>query len=93
MLFSSCYDAGAYAQAPLFSVSDLYELAAVGDVAATPCDVIWLWMLSKVLVVFVPTAFTTRIATMAISASTNPYSTSDCPLFLAFFMFYLSFVF
>ena len=60
------------------------ELAAVGDVVAMPCEVIWLWTLSKVLVVFVPTALTTRMATMAISASTSPYSTSDCPLLFAF---------
>ena len=31
--------------------TDSYELAAVGDVLATPADVIWLWTLSKVLVV------------------------------------------
>jgi len=59
----------------LFAV--FYELAAVGAVVAIPCDVIWLWTLSKVLVVLLPTALTTRMATMAINANTNPYSTND----------------
>ncbi len=61
-----------------------YELAAVGDVLAMPDDVIWLWTLSNVLVVCVSTALTTKMATMAISASTKPYSTKDCPLFFVF---------
>ena len=51
----------------------------MGVVVAIPCAVIWLWTLLKVLAVLVPTAFTTNMATMAINASTSPYSTSDCP--------------
>ncbi len=61
-----------------------YELADAGAEVAIPCDDIWLWMLSKELAVLVPTAFTTRMATMAINASTKPYSTSDCPLCFVF---------
>lgn len=56
----------------------------MGEVLATPADDIWLWTLSNVLVVCVPTALTTRMATMAINASTNPYSTKDWPRFAAF---------
>ena len=56
----------------------------MGVDVAIPCAAIVLWMLLKVLDVLVPTALTTRMAVMPISASTNPYSTRDCPPCFAF---------